>query len=181
MYKLIIKTIVSKTKLNELKVNGVEEYLKIISKKHGEGVRERMSRNYKKIGKWIHDQNIVINDYRYDFYMILTTEPYQLKELKKSIDSKCHEDDNMWKNKEPKQKNGMTIEEYVRELKSIQNWLVNNDKYYFVKDLDITVCPYRNRSYIAPIEDKIVNKLTSEIDHILPRSEYPLLSLFCIN
>ena len=50
--------------------------------------------------------------------------------------------------------------------------------YWLLKELDIKVCPYCNRQYTFTIEDE---KISPELDHFLPKSQYPYLALSFYN
>ena len=52
--------------------------------------------------------------------------------------------------------------------------------YSFVYLIDVRVCPYCNRQYITPILKKN-GKMRADLDHFLPKSKYPYLSMSIYN
>ena len=52
--------------------------------------------------------------------------------------------------------------------------------YLFVYLIDIRVCPYCNRQYITPVLKKD-GKMRGDLDHFLPKSKYPYLSMSIYN
>lgn len=52
--------------------------------------------------------------------------------------------------------------------------------YHFVMESGIRVCPYCNRQYITPILSDN-GKMRADIDHFLPKSEYPYFSMSLYN
>jgi hypothetical protein len=62
------------------------------------------------------------------------------------------------------------------------DFVLYDNAYYLVEELDITVCPYCNRNYVHNVIPNGKNMLrTCELDHFYPKSKYPLLALSFYN
>lgn len=57
------------------------------------------------------------------------------------------------------------------------NW----SAYDFVMDLNLKVCPYCNRNYIAPIYSEHSGRLRADLDHFYGKSKFPYLSMSIYN
>ena len=57
----------------------------------------------------------------------------------------------------------------------------NYNAYTFLRDLDITVCPYCDDEYLDIIDRDESSVRTSEIDHFFPKSKYPALAMCYYN
>ncbi|SDA11521.1 hypothetical protein SAMN02910447_00428 [Ruminococcus sp. YE71] len=53
--------------------------------------------------------------------------------------------------------------------------------YKFLKELDVTVCPYCDDEYLDIVEIDDKQKRTSEIDHFFPKSRFPALAMCIYN
>ena len=53
--------------------------------------------------------------------------------------------------------------------------------YKFLKELDVTVCPYCDDEYIDIININEKQRRTSEIDHFFPKSKFPALAMCIYN
>ena len=51
----------------------------------------------------------------------------------------------------------------------------------YIKDLDITVCPYCNRNYIFNFKKSTSLKATAQLDHFFDKSTYPYFSISIFN
>lgn len=51
----------------------------------------------------------------------------------------------------------------------------------YIKDLDITVCPYCNRNYIFNFKKSNSLKATAQLDHFFDKSSYPFFSVSIFN
>jgi len=51
----------------------------------------------------------------------------------------------------------------------------------YIKDLDITVCPYCNRNYIFNFEKSKSLEATAQLDHFFDKSSYPFFSVSIFN
>lgn len=75
------------------------------------------------------------------------------------------------------EKNAISMFNYRRyEEKYPDTW----STYHLIFELGLKVCPYCNRSYVHPYYSS-GGKTRADIDHFLPKSQYPYLALSFYN
>lgn len=76
-----------------------------------------------------------------------------------------------------------SISEWIKIIFNYDWFSGSKDKYCaytLIKNLNIPVCPYCNRHYISYVENKD-KKYKPDLDHFMPRSDYPILGLSFYN
>ncbi|HBG3257033.1 TPA: hypothetical protein KP562_001216 [Clostridioides difficile] len=70
----------------------------------------------------------------------------------------------------------ITMDNFKKHYKFKDIW----NPYMFAFSLGIRVCPYCNRQYITPVYSSS-GKLRADLDHFLPKNEYPFFSMSLYN
>lgn len=178
-------------KISEEKLKGLtqEQYLK----QHAEEFYEKLIKGARKlegIEKWF-EKNFRFKDVDgtvkcYSFKEIVVADYKLLQDIKGYIerDSKVTGKQLGKIEKESKNKEDEVIitqiwDEYLRYM--LGRLYDKIDKAELVKVLDITVCPYCNRTYITNIEKKGKNRTTAQLDHFIDKGRFPYFAVSFYN